>query len=179
VKPHRDAALEAAIIANPDDDAAYLVYADWLLARGDPRGDLIALQHADKPESAALLEQHLGDWLGISDLGRVRLTWRWGFIHTAVAFPPIQYGELLLRQLVASILSSPLAIAIRALALSGSSGQVARAIPAQPPSTLQSLSMTLIGPRHPDTKRCMELADHYTALGVTVHAAHDDGFPRY
>ncbi|MBA3538368.1 MAG: TIGR02996 domain-containing protein, partial [Deltaproteobacteria bacterium] len=37
--------LEAAILADPDDTAAYLVYADWLQSRGDPRGELIVLQH--------------------------------------------------------------------------------------------------------------------------------------
>jgi uncharacterized protein (TIGR02996 family) len=32
------------IVANPDDDGPRLVYADWLLERGDPRGELIRLQ---------------------------------------------------------------------------------------------------------------------------------------
>lgn len=34
----------AAIRAAPDDDAPRLVYADWLIERGDPRGELIQLQ---------------------------------------------------------------------------------------------------------------------------------------
>ncbi len=38
--------LEAAIEADPDDPAGYAVYADWLQAQGDPRGELIALQLA-------------------------------------------------------------------------------------------------------------------------------------
>jgi uncharacterized protein (TIGR02996 family) len=38
--------LLAAIHAAPDDDAPRLVYADWLQSRGDPRGELIALQCA-------------------------------------------------------------------------------------------------------------------------------------
>ena len=37
-------ALLAAVIANPQDDDARLVYADWLLERGDVRGELIRLQ---------------------------------------------------------------------------------------------------------------------------------------
>jgi uncharacterized protein (TIGR02996 family) len=36
--------LVAAIVAAPDDDAPRLVYADWLMQRGDPRGELIAVQ---------------------------------------------------------------------------------------------------------------------------------------
>jgi len=30
--------------ANPSDDSARLVYADWLIERGDPRGEIIELQ---------------------------------------------------------------------------------------------------------------------------------------
>ena len=39
-----DAELLAQIYANPDDDALRAVYADALLERGDPRGELITLQ---------------------------------------------------------------------------------------------------------------------------------------
>jgi uncharacterized protein (TIGR02996 family) len=35
--------LIAAIIADPDDQTAWMVYADWLLERGHPRGELIQL----------------------------------------------------------------------------------------------------------------------------------------
>lgn len=38
--------LEARIREAPRDPAPYLVYADWLQAAGDPRGELIAIQHA-------------------------------------------------------------------------------------------------------------------------------------
>lgn len=37
-------ALLAAIVAAPEDDAPRLVYADWLLERGDARGEFIRLQ---------------------------------------------------------------------------------------------------------------------------------------
>jgi hypothetical protein len=39
--------------------------------------------------------------------------------------------------------------------------------------------MTLIGPTHPETKRCADHAERYKALGITVHLAHRDGFPQY
>ena len=42
--PRSSGPLIAAILAAPDDDAPRLVYADWLMERGDPRGELIALQ---------------------------------------------------------------------------------------------------------------------------------------
>ncbi|MDQ3300764.1 MAG: TIGR02996 domain-containing protein [Myxococcota bacterium] len=46
------AALEAAIADDPDDAQAYAVYGDWLQRRGDPRGELIALQLAAAAEAA-------------------------------------------------------------------------------------------------------------------------------
>lgn len=39
------AALAALIEADPDDEDAYLVYADWLQSQDDPRGELIILEH--------------------------------------------------------------------------------------------------------------------------------------
>lgn len=41
-----EATLRAAIIADPDADEPRLVYADWLMERGDVRGELIRLQCA-------------------------------------------------------------------------------------------------------------------------------------
>lgn len=49
-----DANLRAAIIADPDADEPRLVYADWLMERGDVRGELIRLQCA-KPSSETRL----------------------------------------------------------------------------------------------------------------------------
>ena len=39
-----EAELLAAVQANLDDDAARLVYADWLIERGDVRGEILTLQ---------------------------------------------------------------------------------------------------------------------------------------
>jgi uncharacterized protein (TIGR02996 family) len=88
-----DAELVRAILENPDDDSAYLVYADWLMAQSDPRGELIVLQHdADEAERArkpalrraakALLEKHRKQFLGPLahfKQGRFDITWRYGF----------------------------------------------------------------------------------------------------
>ena len=42
---HGDAFLQA-VLAEPEDDAPRLIYADWLEERGDPRGAFIRLQCA-------------------------------------------------------------------------------------------------------------------------------------
>lgn len=62
------AALLRAILSDPDDPAPYLVYADHLLSRGDPRGELIHLQLrleslADDDPAAAPLEARLTELL--------------------------------------------------------------------------------------------------------------------
>jgi uncharacterized protein (TIGR02996 family) len=41
----QNAELEGAILEDPGNDEAYLVYADWLQTQGDPRGELITVQH--------------------------------------------------------------------------------------------------------------------------------------
>jgi len=67
----RDAGLEARIAEDPDALEPYLVYADWLQERGDPRGELITIQilmeTADRSALAGLktreielLRKHLG-----------------------------------------------------------------------------------------------------------------------
>ena len=49
--PKQEARLLDAVVSAPDDDAPRLVYADWLMEQGDPRGELIALMIAgERPE---------------------------------------------------------------------------------------------------------------------------------
>jgi uncharacterized protein (TIGR02996 family) len=70
-------ALEAAILANPDDLGAHAAYADWLIEQGDPRGEFIQVQLAlEDPQKSAkerqqfqereqdLLGRHRHEWLG-------------------------------------------------------------------------------------------------------------------
>jgi uncharacterized protein (TIGR02996 family) len=93
-----DAELEAAILADPDDDAAYLVYADYLMARDDPRGQLIVMQTQAEEEpdksrrgvlrkaAQALIDQHRAYFLGpIAELDpagkRTALAWRCGYVR--------------------------------------------------------------------------------------------------
>jgi uncharacterized protein (TIGR02996 family) len=51
-----DPKLEAAILKDRDNPEAYLVYADWLQTQGDPRGELITVQHGllEDPKNAKL-----------------------------------------------------------------------------------------------------------------------------
>lgn len=56
----RDPGLEAAIASQPELVDNYLVYADWLAARGHPRGELIAVQQrlSLAPDDAELQARH-------------------------------------------------------------------------------------------------------------------------
>lgn len=82
----RNPELEAAIVADPDDPAGYLVLADWLQTRGDPRGELIVLQHRESEQATELLERHAETFLGRFAASRpetFELEWRLGFIRSA------------------------------------------------------------------------------------------------
>lgn len=84
--------LLADIYANPEDDAARFVYADWLLERGDPRGEFITLQltrSSDKDKAALkrereLLKAHKKEWLGrLVNVTGGDLIFRRGFLAEA------------------------------------------------------------------------------------------------
>jgi uncharacterized protein (TIGR02996 family) len=86
--------VEEDLLRDPDNVETYLVYADLLQSRGDPRGELIAmdhrlLTHGPSPELQrardALFARHREAWLGdLSEHGPcVELSWRLGFIKSA------------------------------------------------------------------------------------------------
>ncbi|HEY1811360.1 MAG TPA: TIGR02996 domain-containing protein [Kofleriaceae bacterium] len=88
----RNFELERALIADPDDVAAYLVYADWLQQEGDPRGELIA--RMIQAESAPAAEtkddaklraatKRLSERLG-GELADLNPSWRRGFVDAVV-----------------------------------------------------------------------------------------------
>src|SRR5689334_9362794 len=83
-------ALERTLREHPDDEAAWMVYGDWLLERGDVRGALIQLEHrhararaADRPalrrEIDALVQQHQRRWRRALPKGVAVQTWKHGF----------------------------------------------------------------------------------------------------
>lgn len=85
-----------AIRDRPDDDALRLVFADWLSARGDPRGEFIQVQMQQSGEAfgsdrwrelawraADLLAEHRDVWLGpLLDVPYDELEFRRGLIHS-------------------------------------------------------------------------------------------------
>jgi predicted DNA-binding WGR domain protein len=84
--------FEAALVAG--DQAQWAVFADRLLAEGDPRGELITLQHAlgkkreAKKRTQAFIAAHEGAFLGaLGDHGsQLDLEWRNGYLHAAGLF---------------------------------------------------------------------------------------------
>jgi len=81
--PRDDAALWAELAAHPERDDVRLVLADMLQARGDPRGEYIALQLADRDHDRqdALLAQHGLVWLGGMGRFAYRAVFRRGFVE--------------------------------------------------------------------------------------------------
>jgi len=78
-----EALLLEMVYANPTDDSARQVYGDWLSDRGDPRGELIALQFKrrdkgltgkEEKRERELLKESVRSWLGpleaVLDLGK-------------------------------------------------------------------------------------------------------------
>ncbi len=76
-----------AILAALDDVDEYKVYGDALQTAGDPRGELIALQSGGQAKPAAkYLKEHRAALLGgLAELDeqKVKLEWKYGFIHSA------------------------------------------------------------------------------------------------
>jgi uncharacterized protein (TIGR02996 family) len=133
IEVHRDAALEAMIAgAAPGDVAPYLVYADWLQQRGDPRGELVTLQHAMfrqaepkafmefKQREQALRFAHERAWLGavtVAATHRLKLEWRLGFVESARIAASANPTEPPLAAVLGALLASPAGCAVRALDL--------------------------------------------------------------
>jgi uncharacterized protein (TIGR02996 family) len=155
--------LLAAIVETPDDDGPRLVYADWLLGRNDPRGELIALQCAlaradaagtplpDEAGAAArereLLAQCRPQLLaGLPELAGYVV--RRGFVEHAAVIPPSLFSPMdaagfpradLVEEMRAA---APL---LRSLALTGPS--LERAVPGPAWRALEALSLV-----EPDTQ---------------------------
>jgi uncharacterized protein (TIGR02996 family) len=83
-EPH---ALEQLLREDPDDVLSWLVYGDYLLAQGDPRGELLALElsgayePANEARIAALTQAQVE---AIEPYARtMELEWRYGFVMAA------------------------------------------------------------------------------------------------
>lgn len=100
--------LLAAIVANPEDDARRLVYADWLLRSGDRLGELIVaqLEQAASPDNVAL-KRRVAQLISalrtqlVGDLPLSQPVFRRGFIVAAeiTAAELLELGERLFERL--------------------------------------------------------------------------------
>lgn len=107
----RDPALEAAIARAPEELGGYLVYADWLQQRGEPRGELIVVQRALagaprdgalRAREAALFADHGDRLLGpLALVADARVDWHCGFVRS------IELGGELSAALLEALLAHP------------------------------------------------------------------------
>jgi uncharacterized protein (TIGR02996 family) len=132
----RHPALEAEILAQPDEAGPYLVYADWLQQQEDPRGELIVAQH-DRAgaRETKLLSQHAAYFMPVmldralrvpkrSGQPRSTATWRFGFLdEVRLALPPTEKAQYLaLEEVVADVLAHPSGAFLRRLVLGQGAG---------------------------------------------------------
>lgn len=171
-----NADLEAAILATPNDLEPYSIYADWLQSKGDPRGELIAMQigmrnHTDAAKFMTFKKQdeylrktygHL--WLGDVAEYRVKLVWKHGFVDTARILLEAHPGEAPIGALVGALVTSVCGRLVREIALRGiTPSLLVRDLPALPPS-LQRLVFEVPPPFLAE----MTKARDALALGVAV-----------
>ena len=119
--------LLAELAERPFDRALRLVFADWLLEQGDPRGEVIALGAkgdlalTQRRRVQRLTEQHAAAWLGplvtVADVAACR--WDGGFLDTFVVGSPADSawrdvvgdrGLATVRNLVFPVLREPLPV---------------------------------------------------------------------
>jgi uncharacterized protein (TIGR02996 family) len=111
-----NAALEAQLTGF-DDPQPFLVYADWLQQRGDPRGELIVAHHRKNAKLAnALLKEHADALIPprLSKRGTIKVEWKLGFMASARIGTIDDIDELLV-----TLLEHPSAMLLRELVLDG------------------------------------------------------------
>jgi len=118
------AALLQAIYEAPDGDAPRRAYAEWLIERGDPRGELVSLQleeqrtgltEAQTERVAALLRQHGDQWLGA--LAPV-VMFREGVVFER-GFPSTSYVSFKTTEQCRAVLEAPEMATLRGLTIMG------------------------------------------------------------
>lgn len=141
-------ALILQILDERSDRERYRVYGDWLEARGDPRGPLVALQlradETDRADGALLVKEktHFIRYPQLTpplDTWRAHYRWRWGFIDEAHLERPTP-DEL------RTLLDHRACVLLRSLRLDleGKVPAVLDAI-AQDPPTLEVLTLNALG----------------------------------
>jgi uncharacterized protein (TIGR02996 family) len=158
-----DPDLEASLLANPDDLGSYLVYADWLQSQGDPRGELISVQHArlsaDTPElkqrEEHLLKAQSGALFGglqtlLEKNGGLSVTWRLGFLKSARVARDRYDSDLDVAATLTTLLALPIAAHLDSLSIG---------LCEAPDGNLQPAIDTLVHVAGPQTLRALFLGD--------------------
>lgn len=103
---HANPELEAQCEASPDASGAWTVYADWLIAHGDARGEIAALQQAHRTtEAKRILGTHLRELCG-TDSGTLAFEYRHGFAVSATITVAPESEPL--EDVVRAVLASPM-----------------------------------------------------------------------
>lgn len=105
--------LERELFARPDDDARWLVYADWLQGEGDLRGELIT-RHRKGEGFTDFVNEHLealfpscaDELRGGGNVPEVSLEWRHGFVYGATVGVHNRDRALLLHDVAHRVLES-------------------------------------------------------------------------
>ena len=111
---HANAELEAQCESSRDSEEPWAVYADWLIAHGDARGEIAQLQLAGKTvEAKRVLGQHLHDLCG-TDAGKLVFEFRHGFAVGCTIVAESDTDELL-EDITRAFLASPMARFVESL----------------------------------------------------------------
>jgi uncharacterized protein (TIGR02996 family) len=186
-----DDRMLAEIAAHPDDLGLRAVYADHLQQRGDPRGELIALQLADRePErQRELIAKHGEAWLGplagvaVADLSR----FAGGFLAAVTLASDAKPAE------IAAVVGAPIwatverlslghgdvlpvellrhPVMARVVALEGASDEAARALLAWERVPYRTLGLSVAGPV--DLRGLRRAYDRGALAALRVLAIHD------
>lgn len=162
--------LETALARDPDDLHTAQVYADWLQARGDARGELIAVQLArrDDPRSEILATVEAGliarlsrdvlDAIGEPEQAN-ELTWRLGFVAEAKITTPWARAVLVppLAERTRRLLAHPCGALLRKLTLASSR-------PLTEPSSIAE-ALGVLAERAPPTLVALHLSEDRAPLG--------------
>ena len=123
--------LEHELDAHPDDEKRWLVYADWLQAEGDLRGELITRHHTGSAaEFESFVNEHLDQLFpgcadeirGGGQIPELELEWRHGFVVGATISSLNAERTVKLGEVVSKLLPLPVCRFIRRLSFGLNSG---------------------------------------------------------
>jgi uncharacterized protein (TIGR02996 family) len=171
--------LLARIEKHPDDDSAYLVYADFLTSKGDPQGELIVLMHQLREAKTDEQRAYLGNALDayqakhrkmlFGPLGQhTGIGWDFhlGFLRGARVCPDTRDQS---SELVKQICALPIARFMRELVVfdrwEQKRGAIQKAVDANKPTTLERFE---IAKQYESLESALENVEHAKWLALTV-----------